>query len=70
MSEHLDESTDKKIDAIGKYVSVMIEYGHRHSYINGIFLGETNDHFIVKDSKNKITYIHKNKIICHIFKEN
>lgn len=70
MSEHSDESMDKKIDTIGKYVSVMIEYGHRHSYINGIFLEETNDYFIVKDSKNKITYIHKNKIICHIFKEN
>ncbi|MFT8315084.1 MAG: hypothetical protein ABF633_12700 [Clostridium sp.] len=70
MVEHLEESSDKKIDGIGKYVSVMIEYGHRHSYINGIFLGETSEHFIVKDSKNKVVYIRKNKIICHIFEEN
>jgi len=70
MLEHLEESTDKKIDGIGKYVSVMIESGNKHSYINGIFLGETCEYFIVKDSKDKVVYINKNKIICHIFEEN
>lgn len=70
MSEHLEENTDKKVDGIGKYVSVMVEYGHKHSYINGTFLGETSEHFIVKDGKNKLVYINKNKIICHIFDGN
>ncbi|OAA90650.1 hypothetical protein [Clostridium ljungdahlii] len=69
MSEHFDESNDEKIDCKGKYVSVMIEYGHRHSYINGIFLGETCEHLIVKDNKNKVIYINKNKIICHTFEK-
>lgn len=67
MSDHFEESTDKKVDYRGKYISVMIEYGHKHSYINGIFLGETSEHLIVKDNKNKVIYIHKNKIIYHIF---
>lgn len=69
MPENFDESTDKKIDRKGKYISVTIEYGHKHSHINGIFLGETSEHLIVKDSKNKVIYIHKNKIICHTFEE-
>lgn len=70
MLEHLEESTDKKIDGTGKYVSVMVEYGRKHLYINGIFLGETSEHFLVKDSKNKVIYIHKNKIIYHVFEKN
>lgn len=70
MAEHLKESTDKSIDGSGKLVSVMVEYGLKHSYINGIFLGETSEHFIVKYSKNKIIYINKNRIICHMFEEN
>lgn len=70
MSEHFKESDDKKIDYRGKHVSVMVEYGRKHSYISGIFLGENSEHFIVKDSKNKVVYIHKNKIICHMLEEN
>ncbi|MDT8718598.1 hypothetical protein IAI10_18195 [Clostridium sp. 19966] len=69
MSENLEESKEKEIDDKGQYVSVMIESGNKHSYINGIFLGESSEYFIVKDSRNKVFYIHKNKIICHIFEE-
>ena len=69
MLEHFEESTDKKIDYRGKHVSVIIRYGHEYAYVNGIFMGDTDKHFIVKNSKNKVFYIHKNKILHHIFKE-
>jgi hypothetical protein len=69
MLEPFEESTHKKMDYTGKYVSVMIQYGNEHSYINGTFLGETEEHFIVKNSKNKAVYIHKPKIIYHTFQE-
>lgn len=69
MIEDLEESTDKKIGCIGKYVSVVIECGNKHLCIDGIFLAENREHFIVKDSKNKVVFICKNKIISHIFEE-
>ena len=69
MFEHFEESTDKKIDCRGKYVSVIIRYGSKYAYINGIFIGDTDEYFIVKNSKNKVFYIHKNRILYHIFKE-
>jgi hypothetical protein len=69
MLESFDEIADEKIEYKGRYVSVMIEYGNEYAYINGTFLGETDEHFIVKSNKNKIYYIYKNKILYHNFKE-
>jgi hypothetical protein len=69
MLESFEEITDKKIEYKEKDVSVMIQYGDEYAYINGTYLGETDEHFIVKNSKNKIYYIYKNKIIYHVFKE-
>jgi hypothetical protein len=70
MLESFEEIADEKIECKGKYVSVMIQYGNEYAYINGTFLGETDEHFIVKNNKNKIYYIYKSKILYHNFKEN
>jgi hypothetical protein len=70
MSENFEEDKDKRIDYRGKSVSVVIQYGYQHYNINGTFLGETGEHFIVKNSKNKVVHINKEKIIYHIFEQN
>lgn len=69
MVEHIEKNTDKEMHSKEKDVSVMIQCGYEHSLINGQFLGETNEYFIVKNRKNEVVYIHKNKIIYHIFIE-
>lgn len=67
MLEYFEDSIDQKNDDIGKCVCVKLEYGNQSSFINGIFIGENSEHFIIKDSKNKVIYINKDKIVYHTF---
>lgn len=69
MIENLEENRGKKIDCGEKYVSVTIECGNKHLCINGVFLGENREHFIVKEGENKVVYICRNRIISRIFEE-
>lgn len=69
MLENFEEGNTKTAAYKGKYVSVMIQYGYERSSINGKFLGDTDEHFIVKNNKNKVVYINKNKIVYYVFKE-
>lgn len=70
MLEHSEESKNNETNPIGQHISVVIQYGYQHLSINGIFLGETEKHFIVKKSNNKVVYINKTKILYHIFDKN
>lgn len=70
MLEHFEESTYKEINSIGQHLSVVIQSGYQHINIYGTFLGETEQHFIVKKNNNKIVYINKNKLLYHVFDVN
>jgi RNase P/RNase MRP subunit p29 len=70
MSEHFGESSYKEINLLGQHISVVIQSGNQHINISGIFLGETEEHFIVKRSNNKIIYINKSKLLYHVIDMN